>query len=924
MKIPVRGVLAALCAATAIAACGGKSDDELISSAKSYLAKGDEKAAIIQLKNVLANKPEQAEARFLLGKALLRDDLPTLAVLELGKALELGHAKSQTIPLLAKAMSGAGQSRKLIEQFAETSFDDPAATAELKLALATAYAQQGDEAKATAAAREAIAKAPDLPAVQVTQARMLTAEGKLDESLALLSRVTQADPNNAEAWFHTGDALLRARGDVKGALQALDKAIAAQPKYMAAHSTAIGLLLTQGDTKTAAARLDQMRKLWPKNHPQLLYLDAQVAVASGDNKRARDLSQELLKMAPEDLRALQLAGATAFKVGALLEAERALTKALGDDPNLPSARRLLAQTYLRGGQPAKALSALQPLLAAGEPDGAALALAAEAYLQTGDAARAEEFYARAVKQNPKDARSRAALALTRMSSSGLQTTVENLESIASSDSGVVAEYALVGVHMRNGEFDKALKTIDAIEAKQPGKPLPAQMRGSIFLRKNDLVQARRSFEKAVEIDPVYLPAVSLLAQLDLAEKKPEQARKRFEEVLKHDPKNLQALLALAGMRQKEGGSKEEMATLLGNAVRQNPSEPEPRLLLIDMYLSREDPKAALIAAQEAVAALPERADLLAALGRAQYAAGENLQAVTSLEKAAGMSPNQAGPLLQLTQAYLLQKNFAAAAQTARRAVQAAPNMLATHQARVEVELAAQRPQEALNITRELQKQRPDDAAGFMLEAAVEASRKNPGAAADAYRNALKRSPTGALASLAHGALMAAGRKAEADKLEASWLAEHPRDTAFLLHLGLQALEQGALEKAEARMRSVTQLDPQSAVAFNNLSWVLAERKQPGAVAAAQRANELRPNMPEFLDTLAHALGAEGQMDKAIETQKKALDLAGPNAPVLRLNLAKLYVKKGDAAAARNELQTLTALGSKFGQQDEVARLMKSL
>ena len=50
----------------------------------------------------------------------------------------------------------------------------------------------------------------------------------------------------------------------------------------------------------------------------------------------------------------------------------------------------------------------------------------------------------------------------------------------------------------------------------------------------------------------------------------------------------------------------------------------------------------------------------------------------------------------------------------------------------------------------------------------------------------------------------------------------------------------------------------------------------------------------------------------------------PDAPVLRLNLAKLYLKKGDAAAARNELQTLTALGSKFGKQDEVARLLKGL
>ena len=45
-----------------------------------------------------------------------------------------------------------------------------------------------------------------------------------------------------------------------------------------------------------------------------------------------------------------------------------------------------------------------------------------------------------------------------------------------------------------------------------------------------------------------------LAQMDLAEKKPEQARKRFETVLAADPKNVRALLAIAGLREEAMGS----------------------------------------------------------------------------------------------------------------------------------------------------------------------------------------------------------------------------------------------------------------------------------------------------------------------------------------------------------------------------------
>ena len=52
-----------------LSGCGGKSDGELLTSAKAYLQKRDSKAAVIQLKNLLQANPSSAEARFLLGVA---------------------------------------------------------------------------------------------------------------------------------------------------------------------------------------------------------------------------------------------------------------------------------------------------------------------------------------------------------------------------------------------------------------------------------------------------------------------------------------------------------------------------------------------------------------------------------------------------------------------------------------------------------------------------------------------------------------------------------------------------------------------------------------------------------------------------------------------------------------------------------------
>ena len=55
-----------------IAACGEEKAETILSSGKEYMAKGDNKAAIIQFKNVLQKNSNQPEARFLLAKGLCR------------------------------------------------------------------------------------------------------------------------------------------------------------------------------------------------------------------------------------------------------------------------------------------------------------------------------------------------------------------------------------------------------------------------------------------------------------------------------------------------------------------------------------------------------------------------------------------------------------------------------------------------------------------------------------------------------------------------------------------------------------------------------------------------------------------------------------------------------------------------------------
>ncbi len=177
-------------------------------------------------------------------------------------------------------------------------------------------------------------------------------------------------------------------------------------------------------------------------------------------------------------------------------------------------------------------------------DGETLNLAAQAALQLGDAAKAEAYFGRAAKVAPKDPRSRTALALAQLSKGNAALAFAQLQEIASSDTGTVADMAIVSARLRQRDYDAALKAVDPLERKQPAKPFAAQLRGQD--RRWPATTSSplgRSFENALRIDPLYYPAAASLAALDLRDNKPDEARKRFDKLLAADPKDIRALLA---------------------------------------------------------------------------------------------------------------------------------------------------------------------------------------------------------------------------------------------------------------------------------------------------------------------------------------------------------------------------------------------
>jgi putative PEP-CTERM system TPR-repeat lipoprotein len=922
LRIPVLPLVLAL--ASALTACGGDDPEKLVQSARAYLEKRDNAAALIELKNALQARPDAAEARFLLGQALLATGDAPGAEAEFRKASEYGSSADDVTPWLVKAMLAQGQVRKVTEQFAETRLAAPAAQAELQTLLASAWLAQGKQDKAEAGIASALQAKPGHPTALLAQARLAAAKGDFDSALGALEQVLAGKTQLEEAYRLKGDFLSYGKRADAEALAAYRESVRVRPDYSEGQAAVVRLLMKSGELEQAAKELDKLVGM-AKGKPMTLFLQARLAFLQKDYQAAREHAQQLLRLSPGSPQALELAGTVEHLLKSWVQAEALLAKAVAMAPELKGARRILVDTYLRTGQLDKALATLPSDLDKGETDSATLALAGRVYMMRGDVERAQRYLARSSKLDPDNPAKRTTLALSKLMAGKADTAFDELQDIAASDNGVVADMALVSAHLRRKEFDQALAALDGMEKKRPNDPAMAQLRGQVLIRKGDIAGARQAMERALASDADYFPAIAALAAMDMADKKQEQAQKRFEELLKRKPKHLQAMLALAELKARQGADKDEVAGLLRKAVEAVPGEAAPRLALVAHHLQHKEPKEALTVASNAAAALPQNAEVLDALGRTQMAANESNQALGTYGKLAALQPRSTLPYLRMAVIHAAAKDSAAAAESLRKALEIQPDLLVAQQGLAGLAVQGEKTPDALAIVRDVQKQRPQQPVGYLMEGDIQAAAGKWQAAAEAYGRGLKPAPATELAVKYHGATVAAGKKPEAARFAAEWQRQWPKDLGFTLYLGDRAMAVSEYTEAARQYQKVLDQQPDNPLVLNNMAWSAGKLGRKDALAFAEKANQVAPNKPALMDTWAVLLADGKEYARALELERKVVEMQ-PAVPLFKLNFAKIQLKAGDKAAAKSTLEELAKLGDKIRENEraEVEQLLKTL
>lgn len=905
-----------------LAGCGGESSEQIVASAQRYFDQGKNAEAVIELKRALERDPDSAQARTLLGRALLASSDPAGAEVELLRAREAKASDVQVLPSLARAMLLLGKAPKLIDSFGNSRLAEPAADADLRALIAAAYSQQGQLDKANETIAQALQADPRSTIAVVVQARMKARDGDVDGALRVLDSLLATDPGNAEAGTAKGYLLWLGRNDGSGALDAHRRVLAAHPDHVPAMAELVTIQFRQGKVQEARQAFERLRKAAPL-HPETVFFEAQFAYVDGQYGRAREIVDDLLKFVPDHPRALELAAAAEYQLGHDVQAQAYAARAIKVNPGLMLARQVLARSQMRMGNASQALQVLAPLLEGSQADAQSLALAGEALLRMGDARRADDAFKRASALAPRDIRVRTRAALAQLQGGRGDVALRDLEALAAGDAGTQADLALISARIAAGDLRGALSAIEAAARKTPGQPLPDQLRGQVLVAQRDAVGARRSFEAALAKDARYFPAVAALASLDVVTGKAEDARRRVKAFLKETPAHGQALILLASIPAADGSPTPDAVEILAEGVRTNPREVSLQLALIQRHAQNGDHAAALNAAQAAASALPNDMAILQALGQTQFLAGQVQQAISTLRTMAAVQERNASVQMNLAEALLANRDRDGARAALKKALEIDPHLGEARRALAMLALQDNDVEQALAIARDMQKLPASSGLGHATEGDIQAGRQNWAAAAPAYRKALDASGASEAAIKLHTTLLAQGRSSDAQRLAAEWEARRPNDPAFQFHLGDLATNRNDLAAAEVHYRAVLASQPNNALAMNNTAWLLHKQGKPGALSMAERANAMLPNRAPILDTLAAIQAAAGEIGKAVETQRIAVRVE-PRDPELKLRLARYLRDAGQRDEARQTLKILSDLGSSYPKQAEVLALLKSL
>jgi len=554
------------------------------------------------------------------GERLLERGQAADAVVELRNAVREDGLWGEARFKLAEAYEATGEYEAAYREYQRAADLMPDnAAAQLKAVTYLLLVGQYEDAKTRA--RRVIDADPKNIDAHIAYGNALAGLRDLDGAITQLTEAMQLDPSRSQA--HGSVALVHvAKGDPAAAKAEFEKAVQTDERSVPARLALANFQWSQGDMKAVEQSLMRAREIDPTNEltnralstyymetarpaqaEQYLRAlsdaaktpDAKLALAdyyvAYDREADARRVLEPLKGTPVSAAAETRLADLTYASGDHQTAHQMLDDLLKRQPNLAIGQVLAAQWLILENKPERALERAKLAVAASPRYVVALYTRGVAEARTRRIQDALNTFSDVLRRNPRAADAQVQLSALHLSRNDAESARQFAEeAVQNAPSRVDARAALVRALIAGGDVVRAQTELDGLRRMAADTSVEHELRGLLQARANNRAAAKRSFERALDIDPDNFSALVGLVRLALVSGDLAAAKPRVEERLRKDPDN-PPLLLMAARLSLAGGDAAGAETLLRRSIVIDPVDTSNFALLAQIYIDgrRVDP-----------------------------------------------------------------------------------------------------------------------------------------------------------------------------------------------------------------------------------------------------------------------------------------------------------------------------------------------
>jgi len=876
-----------------------KTEVEYIEGAKSYISSGEFEAAVIELKNSLADNPSGAEARFLLGKTYFYIGDLESSEKELLLAVEYGKDKGGVFLILGRVLLLRGEYDRLKEL--DLNGLESVSRASLLAMKGLANLSLGNSDEAERLVYSAYSEANNSPFVLTAKARLLASKGDYSRAREELSASFSIDPMFPDAWSLMGDIEYH-EGDYKAAEVSYGNSISGYERRDYDRVKRAVVRVMSGDFDAARFDVDALSERYGE-YPGIGYVRGVI-----DFKERRFKSSlknfSLAEMDVENYPySLLYIALIHFLEGSLERSEDYVNRFLSVFPENDVGGKLLSRLYLADGRFSEAQSILERIISHDEIDDAARNLLAVSLIKQGDAVGANEHLNYLVQKNPLSSSANLKLGMGMILAGDGAGGISYVEkSLHVSPGDYLANRLLISGYLHNDSLDMALDVAKEFNYNSPETSASHNLLGRVYLAAEDKKKAVDEFNKARDISPGDPYSNQVLAALSIQDKDFSRARKYYLDVLGNHPNNTTVLMNLAGLEFIDGDEL-SMVSYLNKVLSVNPNLITARLSLAKYYLSLKKYDDVYFVLRGADEDDLDRVDYLEILVLTDLARNNYLSAAKGLVRILEKKPDSAVYHNLMAVSYVGLGDAGRAYDEFLMSVDLDGNYIPGRVGLARHLLISGRLLEAADQLKILKGLASEDVSILQLEAALASLEGDHKLSLNNYEKIFEMSPSAGRLLMLTRQMWGMGDEVPVARLQERWLRKNPSDIPVRLALAEIYMLMGKVDKSIYNYKKVIDFDRDNFKALNRVAWHIRSSSTEEALSYAHRAVSVQPDSSYALDTLSMVLLNAGKIPEAIRNIDRAMRIS-PNNKSMIYHGALIYAASGDEFSAVKLLKSL--------------------